>query len=132
MEVPLCGKCSKYLAIGSSGLCNFCNTKPLSEIIREDAQQEDNDLAYLGKMIKSMREARLERFEDGYKELLEKNNCIVIPFNGSKVVIDTQTDKFGIIDYFPKANKLLIRKKNKWETQGLKWINQNLISTNLK
>jgi hypothetical protein len=99
-----------------------------SEELKIKAQQEENDFAYLSKMTKSMREARLERFEDGYAEKLESNNCIVIPFNGQKIVIDTQTNKYGVIDYFPKANKILIRKDNKWVLQGLRWINDKLLT----
>ena len=98
-----------------------------SEELRIEAQQEESDFSYMAKMNKSIREARLERFEDGYAEKLESNNCIVIPFNGSKVVIDTQTEKYGIVDYYPKANKILIRKDNKWLTQGLRWINYTLL-----
>jgi hypothetical protein len=30
---------------------------------------------------------------------------------GVKLVIDTQTEEYGVIDYFPKANKVLIRRK---------------------
>ena len=98
-----------------------------SEALKKEAQQEESDFSYMAKMNKSMRESRLERFEDGYAEKLESNNCIVIPFNGSKVVIDTQTEKYGIVDYYPKANKILIRKDNKWLTQGLRWINDTLL-----
>ena len=98
-----------------------------SEELKIEAQQEESDFSYMAKMNKSMREARLERFEDGYTEKLESKNCILIPFNGSKVVIDTQTSKYGILDYFPKANKILIRKDNKWITQGLRWINDTLL-----
>ena len=98
-----------------------------SEALKKEAQQEESDFSYMAKMNKSIREARLERFEDGYAEKLESNNCIVIPFNGSKVVIDTQTEKYGIVDYYPKANKILIRKDNKWLTQGLHWINDTLL-----
>ena len=98
-----------------------------SEELKQKALTEENDFAYMAMMNKSIREARLERFEDGYTEKLEINNCIVIPFNGSKVVIDTQSQKYGVLDYYPKANKILIRKDNKWVSQGLKWINKNLI-----
>ena len=98
-----------------------------SEALKKEAQQEESDFSYMAKLNKSMREARLERFEDGYAEKLESNNCIVIPFNGSKVVIDTQTEKYGIVDYYPKANKILIRKDNKWLNQGLRWINDTLL-----
>ncbi len=99
----------------------------MSEQLKKEAQQEESDFSYMAKMNKSIREARLERFEDGYAEKLESNKCIVIPFNGSKVVIDTQTEKYGIVDYYPKANKILIRKDNKWLTQGLRWINDTLL-----
>lgn len=100
-----------------------------SQKLREEAQKEDNDLKYMGKMKKVLREERLERFENGYKEKLEANNYIVLPFDGTKVVIDTQIDTFGVIDYFPKANKILIRKRNLWVVGGLKWINNNLLKT---
>ena len=99
----------------------------MSEQLKKEAQQEESDFSYMAKMNKSIREARLERFEEGYAEKLESNKCIVIPFNGSKVVIDTQTEKYGIVDYYPKANKILIRKDNKWLTQGLRWINDTLL-----
>jgi hypothetical protein len=99
-----------------------------SEELKIEAQQEENDLAYLGKMTKSIREARLERWEEGnYQEKLEAKDCIIIPFDGGKVTIDTQTDELGVIDYFPKANRILIRQKSQWITQGLRWIHQNLL-----
>lgn len=34
----------------------------------------------------------------------------------------------GIIDYYPKANKILIRNKNKWISDGLNWIKTTLIA----
>jgi hypothetical protein len=97
-----------------------------SEIYKNQAQEEDNNLKALALHTKSLREARLEKFDD-YIILLEQKGCIIIPFNGSKVVIDTQTN-YGVIDYFPKANKLLIRKENEWIQPGLKWIITNLIN----
>ena len=97
-----------------------------SEILTKQAQEEENDFRALGLHTKALREARLEKFDD-YIMLLQQKECIIVPFNGSKVIIDTQT-KHGIIDYFPKANKLLIRKSNKWVQPGLKWIVTNLIN----
>ena len=98
-----------------------------SEEYTKAAQEAENDFKSLSLHTKSIREARLERFEDGYKELLEAKLCIVIPFNGNKIVIDTQTDEFGILDYFPKANKILIRKSNQWKNQGLRWLQTNIL-----
>lgn len=98
----------------------------LSENYKKQAQKEENDFKSLSLHTKSLREARLEKFDD-YIIPLEQKGYIIIPFNGSKVVIDTQTN-YGIIDYFPKANKLLIRKNNNWIQPGLKWIVTNLIN----
>ncbi len=100
-----------------------------SEHLKKEADEQDSDLAYLGKMVKVFRERNLEHFEDnGYIPLLEYNDCIVHPFDGSKFTINTQTDKFGIIDFYPKANRVLIRKKNHWESHGLKWLKNNIIT----
>ena len=41
--------------------------------------------------------------------------------------IEINTDEFGIVDFFPKANKVLRRNINKWVHPGLKWIKDNLI-----
>lgn len=98
-----------------------------SEELAKESREEENDYRALALSTKSLREARLERFEEGdYIVKLKEADCIVIPFNGQKVVIDTQTDKYGIIDYFPKANKVLVRKENDWKSQGLKWMFNNL------
>ena len=100
-----------------------------SEEFEEQASHEDNDFKALHLHTKAIREARLERFEELHiKEQLEKKNCIVVPFDGKKIVIDTQTKKWGILDYYPKANRVLIRKDNHWESMGLKWIVTNLLS----
>lgn len=98
-----------------------------SEKYRQLAQESESDFRALALHTKALREARLERFEDGYKELLEAKQCIVIPFNGSKIVIDTQTNKYGILDYFPKANKILIRNKSQWKNAGLRWLHDNIL-----
>ena len=98
-----------------------------SDELKQEAQQEESDFAYLGKMNKAIREARLEKFEDGYIEKLEAKNVLVVPFDGQKYILSTNNKKFPIVDYYPKANKILIRKGNKWITQGLRWINESLL-----
>ena len=98
-----------------------------SEELLQQSRQEENDYKSWNLHTKSLREARLEKFEEGeYIQLLKESNCIFIPFDGRKVIVDTQTDEYGILDYFPKANKVLIRKKNEWKAQGLKWMFNNL------
>ena len=98
-----------------------------SEELEKQAQAEENDLKALGIYNKALREKRLERFET-YLEQLEKAGYEMLE-NNHKYTIDTDTQeiKFGIIDYFPKANKVLIRKDNRWIKPGLKWIVDNLL-----
>jgi len=38
-----------------------------------------------------------------------------------------ETEMYGIIDFFPKANSVLIRKDNNWKKPGLKWIKKNIL-----
>lgn len=97
-----------------------------SEELRLKSMREDNDFKSMKLANKSMRQARVERFDSKYLEILEKHGAIVTPFDGIKVSIDTQTDQYGIVDYFPKSNKLRIRKGNSWEPRGLKWIRTNI------
>lgn len=92
-----------------------------SKELKQEALQEENDFIAMGKMKKAIRQERLERFE-GYIEKLERQNLIVMPFDGSKHTIDTQMSEYGVIDYYPKANKVLIRKQNRWIEHGLKWL----------
>jgi predicted MPP superfamily phosphohydrolase len=93
-----------------------------SEELKQKANAQDNDLIALGIYNKSLREKRLERFED-YLLPLERQGYEIVE-NNHKYTIDTDTQeiKYGIIDYFPKANKILIRKDNNWIKPGLKWI----------
>ncbi len=99
-----------------------------SEEFREKAAQEDNDLKAMGLLNKSLREHRIEKFMESVLPLLEKAGFDVVESN-HKYTIDTDTQeiKYGVIDYFPKANKLLIRKENKWIKPGLNWMLKNLL-----
>jgi hypothetical protein len=93
-----------------------------SEKLLEESRQEDNDLKSYSIYLKSLREKRSEKFIDGWlKPLSIKYD---VKEENYKYTITTQ--EYGIIDYFPKKNKLLIRKKNEWKEQGLKWIINNL------
>jgi hypothetical protein len=98
-----------------------------SEIYRQRAQESDNVFAALGLHTKALREERKERFEETWlPKLLEKEVIVThfaIPQNKYEICfIENGTEK--IIDYFPKANKVLVRSQNKWIKPGLKWIVQ--------
>jgi hypothetical protein len=96
-----------------------------SQELYKQANEEDNDLKALGLYTKSLREGRLENFKQSYLPLLLKKDYEVAEYN-NKYTIDTYSE-FGVLDFFPKANKILIRKDNKWIKPGLQWIIKNLI-----
>lgn len=94
-----------------------------SEILREQMSTEDNDIKALALSTKIIREERSERFEDIWLERLQKK-CNVI-HDSDKGKYTFEFDKYGIIDFYPKSNNLLIRKLNKWHKPGLNWIIKN-------
>ena len=95
-----------------------------SEELTLASQKEDNDIKSFALACKALREARSEKFLEDYLSVLKLRFVIEERNNGSYSI---NTQNFGIIDYFPKANKLLIRKENKWIKPGLKWIINNLM-----
>ena len=101
-----------------------------SEALKQAAAAEENDLKALGLMTGSLREGRLERFTESYlPQLLRMGYDVAQDNEMFRYTIDTEMGgkNFGIVDYYPKANNLCIRKTNKWEKPGLKWIVENLL-----
>ena len=99
-----------------------------SEQLRKEAEQEENDLVAMGIYNKVLREERLERFENYIDKLLRAGFDVTEIAGQGKFTIKP-TD-FGTIDYFPKANKVLIRKDNQWIKGGLRWLIKNLLTEN--
>lgn len=97
--------------------------KKSEEFIRQ-SQEEDNDIKSFALLCKALREKRSEKFVEDFLPVLSTQYSIFLRKNESYSII---TAKYGTIDYFPKANKLLIRKDNKWIKPGLKWIVNNLL-----
>lgn len=95
-----------------------------SERLKIEAEQTDNDLAALGKYTKVLREERKEKFEETWLERLQEQTEVTKRDNESY----TFDSKYGIIDFFPKKNKLLIRKQNKWKKPALKFIVRNILN----
>jgi hypothetical protein len=94
-----------------------------SEELKLKASQEENDIKAFGILTKALRESRSEKFIDGWLKPLSMRYDVIE--NNHKYTITTQ--KYGILDYFPKANKLLIRRDNKWVKPGLQWIINKLM-----
>lgn len=103
---------------------SYGNSKKLSESLMQRAREEDNDLKVIGLMTKALREKRLEKFKDMFLEQLSTDNYTVEYMERVHrfTILDTP---FGIIDFYPKANKILIRKDNDWKKPGLKWLINN-------
>lgn len=95
-----------------------------SEKLRIQAEQTDNDLVALGKYTRVLRAERKEKFEENWLEKLQEQTKVTKRSNGSY----TFNSKYGMIDFYPKANKLLIRKQNKWKKPALKFIISNIIN----
>lgn len=92
-----------------------------SDEIKEELSKEDNDLKALGLHTKLNRENRKELFEDVWLPKLQDETDVVIDSENSKYSIYSVV--FGTIDFYPKANKVLIRKQNKWiKGNGLNWL----------
>jgi len=84
----------------------------------------ESDIAYLGAANKIMREEREERFIERYYSSLEEKLGMakVDPVQRGYL---WDTEKFGRIIFFPKANKVLLCKQNKWVKPGLQWLIKN-------
>lgn len=93
-----------------------------SEELTLASQQEDNDIKSFALQCKALREKRSEKFVEDWLPVFKER--FPIQENNHKYTIETQ--QYGILDYFPKSNKLLIRKRNKWVKPGLKWLINNL------
>ena len=98
-----------------------------SEIYRERAQEADHVLEALGLHTKALREERKERFEETWLPKLMRQDVVVTHFALPQNKYEICYMEDGVqhtIDYYPKANKVLIRSKNKWIKPGLRWIVQ--------
>jgi hypothetical protein len=85
--------------------------------LTEKLSHEDNDLVAMGIERKIAREKRNDRFLDHWLPLIQSKCTVKIDPLMDKYSIEP-TSK-GIVDYYPKSNKLLIRTSNTWKTGGL-------------
>ncbi len=91
-----------------------------SEEIRKQLLEEDNDLRALGIGKQLIREERKERFEDKWLLKLKEKYAVNHDAQSGRYTFDVKG--LGVMDFYPKANKVLIRKLNKWKQPGLKWL----------
>ena len=89
-----------------------------SEELKLAAQQEESEIKSYAYQCKALREQRSENFIQDWLPLLQSRFTVGI--NNHKYSI--HAGSLGIIDYFPKGDKVLYRKKNTWIRPGLPWI----------
>ena len=88
--------------------------------LREQLATEENDLKALGIGKQLIREERNERFEDKWLPKLQAKCNVKHDAQMGRYTFEL--NGFGVMDFYPKANKLLIRKLNKWKKPALKWL----------
>ena len=94
-----------------------------SEQLRKEAQSVEKDYDSLRLHAKAYREERKEEFEDKWlQQLLEKTN-VSLDVTGGKYTMNHK--RLGTIDFFPKANRVLVRYENRWISRGLQWLIKN-------
>jgi len=73
---------------------------------------------------KQLRQKRIEDFVDYWLDELSEYYEIYEHTNDSWTI---HTEDFGIVDMYPKSNKLLFRETNTWIDGAAHWMRQNLI-----
>lgn len=92
-----------------------------SETLRKLSSEEDNDIKAFGLQTKALREERIESFErEWLKKLIKSKEILQIIGKGTHYEFTLNNEEK--LDFYPKANKLLIRRINKWVKPGLKYL----------
>ena len=91
-----------------------------TEKLREQLATEENDFKALGLGKQLIREERSERFEETWLPKLEAKCNVKHDAQIGRYTFELKG--YGVMDFYPKANKLLIRKLNKWKKPALKWL----------
>ncbi len=96
-----------------------------SKKLELQASQEENDIKAFAIHHKALREKRVERSAFYIQKLNAAGYTTTQYLDQGKIMISPT--EFGIVDYYPRANKILIRKQNKWLRAGVNWILKNLL-----
>ncbi len=79
-----------------------------------------------GEIIKELRENKYEFFKTEVLPAI-MNSGEVDNINEGCFSFAVSTKNYGVIDIFPKANKLRIRRQNKWIKPILPWLQKYII-----
>jgi len=97
------------------------------EKLEEELAGEENDLKALAIYKKILREKRTLKWENWKREIISSDLVLEYDEFPSQGKISFLIEKYNWVDYYPKANKVLIRQKNDWIKPGLKWLINNLL-----
>lgn len=104
-----------------------------SKMLELESRMEDNDFKALGLINKARREKRLETFSKEWLEKITASPLVTAMIEGERkytfyiIQYSPKEDLADqVVDYFPKANKVLIRKENRWVINGLNWLIKRL------
>jgi hypothetical protein len=91
----------------------------------------NDDFKAFNEMRNEMRETRSNNFKEKWLPIFKENLGDDIKYNDKKgcYEIDFREKGIGrhiILDYYPKANKTLVRHENKWYKPGLKYLIENV------
>lgn len=102
-------------------LVNTIN-KRIVNALKEDAAEEDNDLAYMGKVKKAIRHANVSRiYEEEIIDKLRSKGIDVEEYEeGTRLVLSPVGS--SRITFYPKSNKLQIHEDNSWVQGALTFI----------
>lgn len=83
----------------------------------------NNSLVYIGNMNK-LAKKRIERLDNRLSKVKQSRDTFTVI---TEPVYTFTTKEYGTIHYFPKVDKIYIRKENRWNYSGLKWLLSYLI-----
>lgn len=97
-----------------------------SEQLREKAAQEENDIKAMAIHADAERAKRTEHF---MQIVLPKLNDrgIIAQYDGDRSCFNIRHPDGRSFDFYPKANKIHLRAKNKWIANGTTFIESNLL-----
>lgn len=87
--------------------------------LREEAQKQDCGFKAMALYKQANRKEREFIFIHNILPKIAKH-CVLCDGNGKYTFQST----FGLIDFFPKSNRILIRSQNKWKNDGTGFIEQ--------
>lgn len=79
------------------------------------ANQQEDDNKFWQLLYKAGRAKKEEIFKRDILHLIEEKYDVQNEIDGKYTIF---TEKHGTLDYFPRSNRLLVRKGNKWDSNG--------------